>query len=142
MFKKLNNSIVRSLDLDFEQCVSNDCNSIVFRFYNPDTFTELLSVGYKQGHGGIIFDSCSDLVDSLYTLVTTLQQINKKTWDTNVSFLKDIRNIAKHLDKGTIANSEIGEILKCNLLFLDSASRIRAESLIKEILEKEDTQGG
>ena len=135
LFDKLTDSVNVSLKLNAAFCVSHDTDKTILRFHNPDTFSSLVDLGYKQENGGIIFENCSELINELSLLASHLQQINNENWEINIEFLKEMRNLAKGLDKEAMSKSEAAVALQCNLRFLDESSREKIRAAFKNMVE-------
>jgi len=134
LYDKLTQSVENALALNKTLCISCDNDKIAIELYNLDTTHALCIMGYNNKENRIIFNNCADLVKELYTFVGHLQDINKTTWETNIAFLKTVRELAKPLQKEVVANSEIGSLLNNNLLLLDRYSREKITSVIKVLL--------
>jgi len=135
LHNKLAHSIINSLKLDKNLCLSSDEGIVIADFHNPDIVDILLDRGYNKRGSKIQFNNCAELVSGLYPLVEILQQLNQETWTTNIAFLKELRDLAIPLKRQSLEQSEIGALLKKNLLFLDSASKVKIMDNIQKIIE-------
>jgi hypothetical protein len=137
MLEKLEFNIKSALSLDRELCLSSDSDMVEAIFHNPDIAGALADIGYNKVGNKIIFKSCADFVNGLYTLVGHLQQINKDIFEKNAVFLKELRKLTVLLKKEEVANSEIGPLLSGNLMFLDKVSRNKITDGLKSMAEKQ-----
>lgn len=139
LYEKLANNLKCALKLDRELCLSEDNSEIEVEFHNLDVTDALGAMGYNKRGNKLLFSSCADFVNGLYDFVNYLKQINNTTWQTNVAFLKEVRELAKSLQKEDVAESEVGPLLNNNLLFMDKISREEIISGLKAIAEKSGT---
>jgi len=131
---KLASSVRNALQLDRHLCLSQDDNEVSVKFHNQDTAKALAVNGYSVKQGRVLFASCAELVNGLYPLINHIMQSDKDILATNRTFLQEVRVLAKSLKREDLSESDVGQLLNKNLLYLDAISRERIIAKIHELI--------
>jgi len=141
LWGKLADNLKSAIRLEWDLCLSQDDSPVLVEFYHSEMADALASKGYTKpnnpdGGEGIIFRNCAELVSEIHKLADHLNRIGYETETTNIAFLKEVRKIAKDLDKEVVANSEAGPLLGTSLSLLDKTSREKIMSILKDMVDK------
>ncbi|MCL2854534.1 MAG: M55 family metallopeptidase [Defluviitaleaceae bacterium] len=136
---KLVQDLKSSLKLDWDLCLSCDNSPILVEFYHSETADALVAKGYTKfinvdGSEGITFKSCSELVSEIHHIAGLLNQIGFEVETANIAFLKEVRELAKNLDKDAVANSEAGPLLSTSLTLLDKVARDKVMVILRSMV--------
>lgn len=142
LYDKIACCIKNSLSLNWSACLSEDSFKIEIEFNNRDTSEVLANCGYKRKENKILFDSCTDLVNNLFTLLNRLNDIIKSNFLLNQNFIKDAKKLVSSLNKADIEKSYIRALLNINILSLDQEIRTEIMKGLKDITQQSNLSSG
>jgi len=137
LYNKLSASVDAAMKIEKEKCISNDSDELAIEFYNPDIYEILEDCDfYKKINKKIIFKDCATYMNNNSQFIQSVTEVSQIIYKNNVLFLRELRDIAKKVQKEKVKGTELESMMNGNLISLDKTSRENILTSMKLLAEQ------
>ena len=133
IYNKIETTIEAALKLDFTKCVSKDNEPVIIEIVNNEIYDEINAVRCGN-RGSLIYANCGELLANIKELADQLNCAISKSWETNIEFIKEIRDVIGDLPKEAVTNGHIKKLLTKSPAELTKKDRSEIQNYLRSLI--------